>query len=168
MIAVADASPVCYLILIGEIEILPQLLGRILLPSEVLNELLASGAPHNVRSWAAAPPHWVSVGTAPSASVAGLERLHAGERAAILLAESAKADLVVLDDKHARRIASERGLRVAGLLGLLVEAANRKLLDLPSAIERLAKTSFRCSPILLRSLLEHFERGSDERHKGTV
>ncbi len=32
MTAVVDASPLCYLILIGEIEILPQLFGRVVVP----------------------------------------------------------------------------------------------------------------------------------------
>lgn len=34
MIAVADASPVCYLILIGEIDLLSRLFGGVLLPRE--------------------------------------------------------------------------------------------------------------------------------------
>ena len=32
MIAVSDTSPICYLILIGEIEILPKLYSNLLLP----------------------------------------------------------------------------------------------------------------------------------------
>ena len=39
MTAVADTSPVCYLILIGEIGVLPQLFGEILIPQAVLKEL---------------------------------------------------------------------------------------------------------------------------------
>jgi predicted nucleic acid-binding protein len=35
MIVVADASPVCYLILIGEIEVLPKLFTHVLLEREV-------------------------------------------------------------------------------------------------------------------------------------
>src|SRR5579863_3625655 len=125
MIAVADASPVCYLILIGEIELLPKLFRQVLLPQDVVDELLAEGAPPAVRSWAAAPPPWISVGEVPLGESGGLGRLQAGERAAILLAQSMTADLILLDEKSARRIAAERGLRVTGSLGVLAEAGSR-------------------------------------------
>ena len=156
MIAVADASPVCYLILIGEIDLLPQLFDQVLLPREVLRELLAEAAPPLVRSWASTLPAWVSVEDVPSGPDAGLEQLQKGERAAILLAESKLAGVVLLDDKSARSAATGRGLRVTGLLGLLAEASNRELVDLAAAVERLAKTNFRSSPLLLRSILERF------------
>lgn len=87
---------------------------------------------------------------------AGLEKLQSGERAAIILAESIKGDLILLDEKAARRVAAERGLRVAGLLGVLGEAATRGFVDLPSAIDRLRKTTFRCSPALLKETLDRF------------
>ena len=83
-----------------------------------------------------------------------MERLQAGERAAILLAESVSADLILLDEKSARRMCTERGLRVTGLLGVLAEAAGRGLVDLAAAVDGLTKTSFRYSPALLRSVLE--------------
>lgn len=51
MIIVADASPICHLLLIGEIELLPKLFGHVLVPSAVINELLAEGAPASVREW---------------------------------------------------------------------------------------------------------------------
>ena len=158
MIVVADASPVCYLVLIGEVELLPKLFTDVLLPREVLDELLAEGAPAAVRAWAATLPVWISVRDAPAGVVGGIERLHSGERAAILLAESIGADLVLLDEKSARRIATERGVRVTGLLGVLAEAASRGLIELTGAIDRLTKTSFRYSPALLRSVLERFLR----------
>jgi predicted nucleic acid-binding protein len=49
MIVVADASPICYLILIGHIELVPKLFGRVFLPQVVLAELRAEGAPTSVR-----------------------------------------------------------------------------------------------------------------------
>ena len=154
MIAVADASPVCHLVVIGEIDLLPRLFAQVLLPREMLSELLAEGAPPTVRAWASAPPAWISIHDGVAGQEKSMERLQAGERAAILLAESVHADIVLIDEKSARHVAAQRGLRVTGLLGVLVEAANRGLVDLASAIERLTKTGFRCSPTLLRSVLE--------------
>jgi predicted nucleic acid-binding protein len=130
MIVVADASPICYLILIGEIELLPKLFD------------------------------WVSVLSLSTASAAGVETLQAGEREAISLAEALGADLILLDEKSARQVASRRGLRVTGVLGVLAEAASRGLLNLPGALGRLTRTSFRYSPALLKEVLHRFsERG---------
>jgi predicted nucleic acid-binding protein len=39
MIAVLDASPLCYLVLIGEIDLLPQLFSRVVVPQTVIVEL---------------------------------------------------------------------------------------------------------------------------------
>ena len=84
----------------------------------------------------------------------GLEKLQAGEQAAILLAESVKTDIILLDEKAARRVAADRGLRVTGLLGILGEAATRGLVDLAPVIDSLRTTSFRSSPALLKATLD--------------
>ncbi len=156
MIVVADASPVCYLVLIGEVDVLPRLFTRIFLPEAVLGELKAGGAPPGVQNWAAQLPSWVSVKAVGASSVVGLERLQAGECEVILLAQDLKADLVLLDEKSARKVALARGLRVTGLLGVLAEAATHGFVDLPDAVGRLKRTSFRYSPALLKAFLNRF------------
>ncbi len=115
MIAVADASPVCYLVGIGEIELLPKLFTQVLLPREVLDELLVEGAPPMVRAWGNAPPSWISIHDGPAGPEKSMERLQTGERAAILSAESVHADIILLDEKSARRVAPERGLQGYGI-----------------------------------------------------
>src|SRR5579862_8837977 len=137
MIAVAAAPPLCHLVLIGEIDLLPQLFRQVAVPQAVIAELLHEDAPEMVRNWASRRPMWISTGAIPEVVTGGMEKLQAGERAAIILAEAIKADLILLDEKAARRVAAERGLRVTGLLGVLGEAATRGVVDLPSAIDRL-------------------------------
>jgi predicted nucleic acid-binding protein len=156
MIAVADASPPCYLVLIGEIDLLPQCFNRVLVPQAVITELLHDDAPAAVREWAANLPAWVCVKENPLSATTGMEKLQAGEQAAILLAECMKADVILLDEKAARRVAAGRGLRVTGLLGVLGEAATRGLVELAPAIDRLRTTSFRASPALLKATLDCF------------
>ena len=46
--------------------------------------------------------------------------LDEGESEAIALADELKADVVLLDEKDARRIAKQLGLRVLGTIGILV------------------------------------------------
>ena len=61
MIVVSDTSPLCYLLLIDLIEVLPQLFGRVIIPQKVRDELSASAAPQVVREWIAQPPNWLEV-----------------------------------------------------------------------------------------------------------
>jgi predicted nucleic acid-binding protein len=156
MMAVADTSPLCYLVLIDEVDLLRQLFSQVVVPPAVIAELLHEDAPEAVRSWAANLPSWVSVQENPIRNTAGLEKLQVGEQAAILLAESISAELILLDEKSARRIAAQRGMRIAGTLGVLGEAAVRGLVDLPAATDRLRRTNFRCSPALMKATLDRF------------
>ena len=156
MIAVADASPLCYLTLISEIDLLPKLFSRVVAPQTVIDELLHEGAPATVRVWASSLPSWICARDTPVLASSGIEKLHAGERAAIVLAEFIRADIILLDEKAARRVATDRGLRVTGILGILGEAATRGLVDLPSAIDRLRRTSFRSTPALLKATLDRY------------
>jgi predicted nucleic acid-binding protein len=159
MIAVSDASPLCYLVLIGEIHLLPRVFSQVVAPEAVMRELLHEDAPRAVRDWASDPPAWLRREAPPDVISPGMEKLQAGERAAIILAESMAADIIVLDEKAARRIAEKRGLSVTGTLGVLGEAAARGLVDLASAIDRLRRTSFRYSPALLKATLDRFGTG---------
>lgn len=59
MIVVADTTPVNYLILIGEIDVLAKLYGRVVIPPAVHDELTCSRAPESVRGWIAQPPAWL-------------------------------------------------------------------------------------------------------------
>jgi len=89
-------------------------------------------------------------------STVGLEKLQSGEQSAILVAESVRADVILLDEKSAPRVAAERGMRITGMLGVLGEAAARGIVDLPAAIDRLRRSNFRCSPALLNATLDRF------------
>ena len=82
-----------------------------------------------------------------------MDRLDRGEQDAILLAESFKAERLIIDDLEGRREAVHRGLTVIGTLGLLAEAGRRNLLDLPQALADLRATNFHVSPELIEVLL---------------
>src|SRR5215472_11825848 len=99
MIAVADTSPLCYLILIDEVDLLRKLFSQVVVPAAFITELLHEDAPEAVRGWAANLPPWVSVRENLVRNTAGLEKLQADEQAAILLAESINAEVILLDEK---------------------------------------------------------------------
>lgn len=153
-IVVSNSSPISYLVLIGQIHLLPTLFKEISVPEAVIRELSDEGAPEPLRKWALRPPKWLKVNEVSAQTILGLERLHAGERDVILLAHQIEADLLIMDEKAARQAAIERGLKVTGLLGILDEAATLGMLDLLAAVEKLRLTSFRVSPHLLKILLD--------------
>jgi len=153
MIVVADTSPINYLILISEISILERMYQQVVLPRAVYAELVRPAAPDRVRTWMEQPPAWIEVRTPSRTSDRALDLLDPGERDAILLAEELQPAQLIIDDWEGRQEAQRRGLKVAGTLGTLQEAAKLGLVDLQGAIKRLQGTSFFISPELLSRIL---------------
>ncbi len=154
MIVVADTSPINYLILIEEIDILTRMYGRVVIPRAVRDELLRPSAPESVRVWMGQLPAWLEVHTPASPPDPALANLDPGERDAILLAEELKADQLIVDDREGRHEAEKRGIPVMGTLGVLREAAAIGLLDLRIAVKRLQATNFYLAPEVLARLLK--------------
>ena len=158
MIVVSDTSPLCYLLLIDLIEVLPQLFSRVIIPQRVSDELSTPAAPLVVREWIAQPPDWLEVQAITGEINAALNQLDSGEQEAITLALQLKADVILLDDLAARRIAAQFELEIVGLLGILGSAAEKRRIDFSTAIERLQQTTFRVSPKLIQSLLQQYQK----------
>ena len=157
MAVVSDTSPLSYLILIEEIELLPTLFRSCRIPEAVDRELRHPKAPPEVRRWILQRPPWLEVKTNPvvdgESLSADLAILHAGERQAILLAESLGSPLLLVDEKAAREVARSRGLEITGVLGVLMRAAQRGLVDPEVVLKRLRSTNFRMDRRLLEALL---------------
>jgi predicted nucleic acid-binding protein len=160
ILVVADTGPLCYLILIEAIDLLPRLYDRVIIPSAVLAELNHPKAPAAVKAWSGALPSWAEVKTAAHAELD--EILDPGEAEAIILAEQLKADSLLLDEMEARREALRRGLPVAGTIGVLEKAAERNLIILSEAFSRLARTNFHVAPEVLQQALQ---RDASNRRK---
>ncbi len=153
---VSDTSPLNYLILIEQVNLLPQLYRRVLIPRSVFEELNAPETPDPVRTWRASVPDWLEVSPDVAADP-HLSHLHAGERDAISLALHVKAEAVIIDERRGRQEAEKRGLRVIGTLGVLVAAHERRLVDLTAAIDLLRQTTFHVSPKLLAAILSKYQ-----------
>lgn len=154
MIVVSDTSPINYLVLIGQINLLPELFQQIIIPQAVQAELSDALAPLPIRTWIAVLPDWLKIQPVSQQSDEMLDLLDPGERAAILLAQELKADLLLLDDMKARSTAISKGFAITGILGILDQAAAMKLIDLPITIQSLQNTSFWASSSLLQRLLD--------------
>ncbi|WGV28286.1 DUF3368 domain-containing protein [Halotia branconii] len=156
MIVVCDTSPLCYLILIDCVEILPQLLGRITIPNAVCTELLAEGSYIKVQNWIAQPPSWLEIQTNTPLLPNLSSKLGIGEQETISLAVQLNAALIILDDMDARQAAIAQGLNVTGLLGVLYRAGTRNIINFPNAISKLQLTTFRASSALIQSFLDRY------------
>ncbi|HEY9670158.1 MAG TPA: hypothetical protein V6D11_01765 [Waterburya sp.] len=124
MIIVSNTSPINYLILIGHINLLPELFQQIIIPQAVYSELSDTSVPSPVQTWIATPPDWLKIQPVSQPSDAILDLLDPGEREAILLAQELNADLLLLDDMKARRTATERGLAIRFAAALALSRAS--------------------------------------------
>jgi predicted nucleic acid-binding protein len=145
IVVVADSSPLNYLCQINCEQTLPALYERILVPGAVISELNHPHAPAIVRAWSQQLPQWLIVSGISSPADPSLAGLDIGERDAIRLAEEARADLLLMDDRLGVRFARQRKLEVIGTLGVLVEAARRGLVDIDAVLTSLRATDFRCT-----------------------
>ena len=154
MIVIADTSAINYLILIGEVQLLSELYGGVVIPHAVRRELLALNSPEPVRKWATDPPDWIRLVSPGSEALARTdESLDAGEWEAIALALDLRADLLLIDDARGRRESARHNLEFTGTLGVLLAGSQKGLLNLEDAIRRLRRTSFFISDKLLRRIL---------------
>jgi predicted nucleic acid-binding protein len=156
MIVVSDTSPICYLVLIDGIDLLQKLYSRVIIPQAVYEELTAFGSPAKVQSWIFQHPEWIEVQSVVGEPDVELIQLDAGECATIALAEQMRANLVILDERAARKVAMGRGLKVIGLLGILGASADRGLVNFAVMIDRLRQTNFWASPQLIKLLLDQY------------
>ncbi len=153
MIVVSDTSPINYLLLIDQIDLLPHLFEKIIVPEVVRDEMLDPNAPPALQQWIANPPPWLIIRAVPVID-ATLSSLDLGEQAAITLAQTLSADLLIIDERLGRQIARERGISIIGTLGILDDAASQSLVDLSDSITRLQKTNFRISRSIIQALLD--------------
>jgi predicted nucleic acid-binding protein len=170
MVVIAAASPLNYLVLIDQIELLPRLFTEVFVPNAVLEELNRPQTPPEVVRWVESSPAWIRVVVDRSPrSDSVLDTLGMGEKAAISFAETARPDvLLVIDDADGRRVARQRQIPVIGILGFLETSTPQGLVSLPDALSRLRQTNLRMTPELIEAVLERdrFRRTSSKSAEG--
>jgi predicted nucleic acid-binding protein len=154
-VVVADTGPINYLVQIDAADLLPKLFGKIFMPAAVRDELNHPNAPASVRNWIAQIPAWIEIrpNPDPNTDVVAPPHLDEGEHAAIALAHSIQADLILMDERDGVAYARAQGFAVTGTLGVLDLAAQRGLINLVQAFTRLKATSFHYRQGLLDALL---------------
>ena len=154
MIVVADTSPLNYLILIDEVQLLPALFGHVLLPRAVFQELQHPKTSSKVSEWVAHLPPWLEVRVVTPVPNDELMRLDPGEREAIQLALELGIGTVLLDEADGRRLAEKLHLEVRGTLGILERGAKLGKVNFRHALNKLGQTNFRVSPAVHAAFLK--------------
>ena len=128
---VADAGPLIALARIQCLSLLQQLYGEVLIPAAVQRELqLGTQRPGAQALTQAIDAGWLrvqTVGDTPELTALS-QPLDAGEAEAVLLAEQATCQFLLIDDWQGRTVAKQRGLSVVGIAGVLLAAKQRGLI----------------------------------------
>jgi uncharacterized protein len=156
-IVVADTSVISNLALIGGAKFLPAIYGRVIVPDQVWREL-SQGAELHERMRFLRHVDWLEVRAAAHSQVLRelSKEIDQGEAEAIALALELKADILLVDDATGRAAAMRYGLQIIGLLGVLIRAKEKGLIDHVSDwVEELRRhTSFRMSDALVNRVLK--------------
>ncbi len=154
MIVVSDTSPITNLWQIGELDLLPQLFGKIIIPHEVYTELCALPAQKAYLE----KLDWISIQKPLSDQLkqALLKELDAGEAEAISLAFELKADYLLIDEQLGRKVAERYGLKIVGIIGILIQAKTTGLIKtVKPYLENLRmKADFRINPSLFEQIIK--------------
>ena len=123
---VANTTPIIALADIGQLDLLRQLYGEIIIPTAVLDEIISEPARRKVGE-----SDWIIVESVSNAEQKRLfkSRLHEGEVEVMLLAQEQHADLVIIDDNAAKKTAKFLGINVTGTMGILIRAKQNGLID---------------------------------------
>lgn len=154
MIVVSDTTPINHLLLADKIFVLPELLGKVVIPFAVFQELQSDKTPETVKEFIANLPEWLEVRQAQILFYPDLDELDIGEREAIILAEELKADVLLMDERSGREAALKRNLPVVGTLGILERAAEKGLIDFAKTLQTLKVNGFFIAPRLEKDFLE--------------
>ena len=139
-----DSTTLIALARTGHLDILKKTVKTLVIPMAVYEEVVVKG---HQRPGAAEVKEagWIEKkATSQREMVTKLNVvLDAGESEAIALAKEIGADLVVLDDKKARKMARSEGLKVAGLLAVLMQAKQLGVIEnLQSLLDELKHKGF--------------------------
>lgn len=152
MIVVSDTSAISNLLAIDRIELLKVIFKEVLITPAVQRELHRVDANQGLLN----KQSWIKV-ISPNNQVLVLQlldNLDLGEAESIALAVELNADYLIIDELKGRKIADDLGVRVIGILGVLIKA--KMLGEIPLLrpyIDVFQANGFRLKDDLIRDVL---------------
>jgi uncharacterized protein len=170
---VSNTSPLIWLAKIGKLHLLKDLFIDIVISEESYKEAVEKGLEGGFNDALvikdACEQGWIKVKKLNEKQLAICQKmlqnsfeLHEGEAQAIVLArENCKDTLLLMDDSSGRAFAETWGLKVKGVLYIIVTAMRNDLLnknEAKEAILTLVRKGFRIEPKLIARVLEEIEK----------
>ena len=157
-IVVADAGPLIGMARIGQLSLLQNIYGSIIIPPKVFEELkIPSDKPGASAVSKAIKARWIKIVELkrPSDSISLRLLVDAGEAESIQLAFEQNAHLLIIDDRKGRKIAKNRDIQIIGTGGILISAKKAGLLvKVSPVLNELANVGYRLSPGLCKRIIE--------------
>ena len=145
MIAVSNSSPLIALDFLDRLDLFGDLYDDVWIAPTVAMEVRPRVLPLSLRVRALSQPVGPEILRAA---------LGAGESETLALAIETAADLVLLDDPAARRLALVLGLKTSGMIGVLIQAKRRGLIPaVQPLLETLQRLPFHMSTPLYEEAL---------------
>ena len=158
---VSNASPLIFLAKIGKLNLLEDY--EVIIAKQVQEEILKGGQSgredsHKIESLIKND----KIKVEEIEIIAELEKqnLGEGEKAAISLAIGKKINLILLDERKARRVAKFYKLTPRGTIGILTEALNKNKIskkEFRELVQKLIKEGYRISEELIMELLKNMQ-----------
>ncbi|NJL92188.1 MAG: DUF3368 domain-containing protein [Coleofasciculaceae cyanobacterium SM2_1_6] len=157
MFIVSDTSPISNLAKVGQLHLMFQLYGKVLIPNAVHEELLDPRAGETVII-AVQLADWLEVRSVQNQELVNAlrTRINIGEAEAIALAVEVQATRLIIDERLGRQAAKDFKVKITGVLGLLLLAKRRqKILAIKPIMDNLIdRANFRISPQLYADVLQ--------------
>ena len=150
---VCNAGPLITLASVAQLDLLRALYRRVVVPQPVIDEIVQSGA-GRTGAIEVGSASWIEAVPSPGEMDPLLAaELGAGESAVLSIAVQLRAPLALIDERRARRIATQvYGLTVKGTAGILVEAKRAGLLpSIRPLLERIVQRGYFLSAHLVES-----------------
>ncbi len=147
MKVISNSSSLIALSEIGKLNLLSKIFGEVIIPNAVEKEVYREKL----------PPKWIKVSSVTQQLASRIleSGLGPGESEAICLSKEIDADILILDDLNARRVAEKLEINITGTLGILLLAKEKKLIkSIKPLMEELMKGGFRISDELYENMLD--------------
>lgn len=130
MIVASNTSPIINLASINHLDLLTKLYNAIIIPEAVYHEIVVIGA-GQPGSNEVKKLDWINTQVVKNNNLVEALKIELddGEAEAISLAIEQNADLLLIDERLGRNVASRFNIKYIGVLGIIVEAKSKGLIE---------------------------------------
>ena len=131
MIVVSDTTPLISLMKINRLNLLEKLYGSVSIPKAVFDELTSNEIYHTETEFIIQSKFIECreiINKQALQILQAVTSLDLGESEAIILAQELNADVLLMDESKGRKIAQKLNIPLSGVLGILIDCFDVKLL----------------------------------------